>query len=529
MAIARLFSFVLMMMLLTSEGSGLTTSYISVDDEDITLRSIAVSNGKDNVQAIYSKPLSEYLSSLIEHDHFLDTSPVINPSTLDLNELRSNTKLTSEVINKNHADGLIHLQITKGPMGLLMELGLFTKKSGRLWAYAENLIKDSLDLENTKKIVQSMYTQIMNQIPYQGMILSRTGTRVTLNKGSLSKTPVDQDIAVIQVIGVTRHPQFQFVTHIQKEIIGKIRITKVDEKISFGYIIFEKEPQSIQPGFKVLLREPIYYPDLATSKNEDVVDYLLKRSDGQTMMRGDSHEWAPLNNPTFGRAHVLFGIGQLAASTNLSTEGGQQASTLLAFNAQVDADLWITKKWYLRAGLNQGSAQINNPLSGSAPSKLNYSLQNLKAALGYDFEISPSIYGPRMQAMLGYTQFNAKITESTPVAYTSTLFSGLGFGLAGYLPWYDETTRWGFGAELWYHLAPKISETPVSSGSPQQTQIVELSGSAHYLWKPNLSWIGKLTFDTFNSSFSGAGTRSQATTSSDLSWIRLNAGMEYLF
>lgn len=507
---------------------GITTSYISADDEDITLQSIVVSKGKDNVQSIYAKPLSEYVSSLVEQDHFLDLS-TYSGDTLDINELRSNPKMVTELINKNKSDGLLHLQITKGPMGLFLEMGLFTKKSGLLWAYAESLMKDKLDIESVKATMALLHSQIMSQIPYQGLILSRSGRRVTINRGSLSNIKLDQDIDVIQVIGVKRHPQFQFITHVQKEIIGKVRITQIDENISFGYLLFEKEPQVVQTGLKVLLREPTYYPDLATSKNEAVVDHLLSRSDGQVMMRGDSKEWLPLDPPSFGRAHVLFGMGQFASSTNLSTEGGQQSSTIMAFNAQVDADLWITRKWYLRVGLNQGSAQVNNPLSGSSPSKLNYSLQGLKTALGYDFEISPSIYGPRFQALLGYSQFHASATESTPTTYTSTLFSGLALGLEGYLPWHEVNSKWGFGAELWYHFSPSVSESPVTSGSAKQISIIELAGSAQYQWSPNIAWIGKIAFDTFSSSFSGAGTRPQVATSSDLSWMRINAGMEYLF
>jgi len=510
-------------------GLSVPTTYVSAEDEDITLRSIVVSQGKDNVQGIYVKPLAGHLVGLLTNEHFLDLNPYTSPDTLDINELKSNSKLTSEIINKNKSDGLLHLQITKGQMGLLLELGLFTKKSGLLWAYTENLEKEKLDIESLKKNIDTMYGQIMNQIPYQGIILSRSSNRITVNRGSLSNMRVDQDIDVIQIVGAKRHPQFQFITQIQKEIIGKIRITKVDENLSFGYLLFEKEPQAVQAGLKILLKEPTYYPQLATSKNEAVVDHLLARKDGGVMLRGDSSEWRPLENPTFGRAYVLFGMGQFASSTNLSTDGGQQGSTILAFNAQADADIWMTRKWFLRVGLNQGSAQINNPLSGSSPSKINYSIQGLKTALGYDFEISPTIYGPRIQAMLGYSLFNANATESTPTSFTSTVYSGLGLGLSGYMPWNDENSKWGFGAELWYHLAPSVTESPVTSGTPEKIQIVELSGSAHYRWRPDISWISKLTFTSLSSSFSGTGTRAQAATSSDLSWIRVNGGMEYLF
>lgn len=523
----------------------LSTNFVSLEDEDITIKTIAVSKGRDNLQGIYSEPLSQFLKQLIEEDNSFDlldesqlsfnskkgeTDVSSNPlKNLDLNELRSNSKKTSNLITQVSTDALFHIQATKGTMGLQLELGLFTKKSGLLWGYTEKLVTDKFDLENIKKNMAQMFIQILNQIPYQGMILSRTGGKVTVNRGTFFHLYPDQEVNVIQIIGVKRHPQFQFVTHVEKEIIGKIKLTKVDDNLSFGYILFEKEPQSIQPGLKILLREPIYYPHLATSKNEEIVDHILTRADGKTMLRDDALEWLPENRPTFGRAHVLFGIGQLTASTQLAAEGGQQGTTIMALNAQVDADLWMTQKWFVRLGLNQGSAQVKNPLPDSTPTNLNFSLQGIKAAIGYDFTLSQSLYGPRLQGLIGYSQFNSKATESSPTSFTSTSYSGFCFGAVGYFPWDEEESKWGYGVELWYHLLPSVSETPVTSGSSSSTQIIELSGSTLYRWRPNLYFIGKLSMDSLSSSFSGTGTRSLAATASDLSWVRLNAGIEYLF
>ncbi len=516
--------------ILESASYGVTTSYVSADDEDITLKSIMVTSGKDNLQSIYAKPLSEFLADFIEKEHFLELSNATPEPDVDLSDLRSQPKIVTDILAKTNADGLIHLQLSKGQMGLRIELGLFTRKSGQLWAYADMLEKEKFDLEYARKLVQVLYQQLINQIPYQGLLLSRTGGKVTINRGSLAGLRPDQDIDVIQVVGVKRHPQFQFVTHVQKEIVGKIRITKTDETLSFGYILFEKEPQALQAGLKLLLREPVYYPSLATSKNETIVEHLLARGDGSVIMQGDSKEWLPQDPPTFGRAHVLFGMGQFGASTNLSTSGGQQGSTLLALNAQVDADLWITRNWFIHAGLNQGSAQIANPLANSSPAKLNFSLQSLKVAAGYDLEISQSIYGPRLQGLVGYSQFSATSTESSPTSFTNNVFSGFGFGLAGYMPWDEYESKWGFGAELWYHLLPSVSETPVTSGSSVNTKIIELSGAAYYHWRPNIYWMGKLSIDSLNTSFSGTGTRTgESATSTDFAWTRMNAGIEYLF
>lgn len=529
---------------LIQNTEALSTHYQSFEDEDITIKSVYVTKGKDNVQSIYARPLSEHIIQLIEKDRFFETIKIhdnkkestsqsntteTNTSNLDINELRDQPKLTTEFITKIDADALIHLQASKGPMGLQIEIGLFTKKSGRIWAYTEKLITDKFDLDHVKSSVTTLYTQIMNQIPYQGLVLSRTGGNITINRGSNARLTPDMDINIVQIVEAQRHPQFQFVTHVEKEIIGKIRLTKVDENLSFGYLLYEKEPQSIQPGLKVLLREPVIYPSLASSKNKEVVDHMLARGDGSVIMQGVSQEWVPLDKPTFGRAHVLFGVGQFNSSTNLSTDGSQQVSSPYALNANVDAEIWLTKTWFLHAGLTQGSVQTKNPLSDSTPDKLNFSLQGLKLAAGYNFEISNSIYGSRLLGLFGFSQFNASTTESSPTSFTSATYSGLAMGVSGYFPWDEIESHWGYGAEIWYHILPSVSEKPVSSGSSSSTQTIELSGTALYRWRPNLYWIGKLSIDSLNTSFSGTGTRTQSASATDYSWVRLNGGIEYLF
>ena len=414
-------------------------------------------------------------------------------------------------------------------MGLHLEMGLFTRKSGKIWAYANFLEKNKFDLEHLQLIVINLYEELENQIPYQGLILSRFGSKVTINRGSNSGLKIDQEINVIQIVGITRHPQFQFITQVQKEILGKIHITKIDDNLSFGYILFEKESQVIQPGLKLLLHEPIFNQNLVTSKNERVVEHLLSRGDGSVIMQGESNEWAPEASPSFGRIQILFGMGEFEASTNLVRSGGQQGSTFLALNAQVDADLWLTRTWFLKTRINQGSAQIKNPLSGSSPSKLNFSMQDLKISAGYDFEISPKINGPRIQALIGVSQFNAAVTDSSPTSFTSTSFNGIGFGLTGFMPVDELDSKWSYGAELWYHLLPTVTESPLTSGTPKNSQIIELSGLGYYRWKPNFYILGKLTLESFNTQFIGTGTRIESATSSDISWTRFNGGIEYLF
>lgn len=507
-----------------------TTTYVSADDEDITIKSVVVTPGKDNVQGIFATPLSAYLRSLVERDRFWEITDTASNLDVDLDELRANAKQTTDLIKKNNSDGLLHLQLSKGSQGLRFQLGLFTKKTGFLWAYSDFLEKQKFDLEYTRSVIDNLYQQVLSQLPYQGLLLSRNGSKVTINRGALAQLRPDQELNVIQVISVKRHPQFQFVIHVEKEIIGKVRLTKIDETLSFGYILFEKEPQVIQPGLKLVFRDPVSYPKLVDSKNESIVEHLLARGDGEVMMQGDSKEWVPQNLPTFGRMHAMLGIGELDASTNLSTAGSLQSLTSMALNAQFDADFWMNQSWFIRAGINQGSAQVRNPLPDSSPNRLNFSLQSTKLALGIDLEVDENIYGPRLQALLGISQFHSTVTESNPTSFTTNEFYGTAVGLVGFMPLEENGSRWGLGAEIWYHFNPRLNEKPVDSGSAKNIHMSQISGALYYHTRPNLYWVSRLTVDAYRARFSGTGTRvGDTATSTEIYWRRIDCGIEYLF
>lgn len=521
----------LTLLLIPSLGFSVTTTFISPEDEDITLRSVGVTTGRDNVMGVYASPLSTFLSEELAKGKFLDTKLLSGGKTeWDINQLKAEPTNTAQKIKDVSVDAIIHLQVSKGPMGLRYELGLFTAKSGLLWAYVDYLEKAKMDLEYGKDIVRKLSQQLLSQLPFQGLILSRNGNKVTVGRGQLGGVKPDQEIDVIQIVGVTRHPQFQFVTEVQKQVVGRIHITSIDETMSFGYIMFEKEPQSLEVGHKLLIREPIFYPTLASSKNEPVVDHLLSRSDGAVVLQGTSKEWTPEDPPSFGRAHFLFGLGAFGAGSKFETSGSKKETSPYAGNAGVDLDLWLTQRWSLYFAFNQGTADLNNPIDGSTPLTITFALQNIKMGFGYDLGLSDDVDGPRMKIHLTNSQFKTRATESLPTSYTGSTFTGTAVGLVGFLPLTEESKKWGMGAEFWYHLSPRIKESPVKSGASSSVEMSELAWLLSYKLNSKVSWTSKYSMNTYRSRFSGQGTRvGEVVSSSEYTWKYVNVGMEYLF
>ena len=92
---------------------------------------------------------------------------------------------------------------------------------------------------------------MVKKIPYAGLILSRQGNRVTMDIGTRDGVHDNTVVSVEQIILLKRHPKFHFILASEKEVLGKIRIVKSDETLSFGTVLSEKEPGVITTDSKI--------------------------------------------------------------------------------------------------------------------------------------------------------------------------------------------------------------------------------------------------------------------------------------
>ncbi len=508
--------------------SNAATSYVSDIDKELAVKKIIFPQGADNIKGIFAQPLTDYLVQKIKDDKIWDLIDCKKINPVQIDELIDNPTTVTQMLKQCNADGVLILNVLKGPGGTQLKLGFFTS-SGFLFSLKDSYIVETQNLNSLKNEIMRLYESIHEDFPFQGLVLSRTGNKVSISRGHDFGVALDQEYSIVQVVSIERHPKFNFIINSKKEILGKVHITKVDETMSFGYLVFEKENNIVDKNMKVVLLNPKEYPSLANSKNEDVIEHLAGREDSGLMMGKNNEEWRPVHKPTFGKVAFDFGLGSYITNSNLILAGGISGKASLALSMDLLSEIWITPTYFFQLDYGQGAATIKNDLANSTPSNLNIAITKYNLLLGMNiFMEGENYFGPKIQIMAGLANFQTKADESTPTAFTSMVYSGISVGIRGFLPWSEESPL-TFGAESYYSIMPTTSESPVTSGNEDKTNVLSFSGFAQYKLKENVNFIGKIISDSYSTNFSGTGTRQDSSTNISHAWARISAGIEYYF
>lgn len=489
--------------------------YTSSEDANLTLRSITVAPGYDNVGGIYKNAAEEQLKNMISSDTLWAYSEFKSPQKdLRVDQFEESPDVTMAALKASDSDGLMTVLITKGAQGLTVTLNFFTKDRGLLLLQETYQDPKTFELSKLNEVLMNLYVTIKQKLPFKGMIASRRGNQVTVNLGSKSGLKAGDKISVGQILKINRHPKLKFMTGVEKEIIGQIQITKVEDHLSFGEIAFEKETGVLEKGSKIL---PFTNVEYATSDQKGVT---LANEKNPT-------EWLPAPIPQFGKVSILGGFTTYTLSSVLTTDVGYDSGNALAPTIDLDAEFWITKNVFANLGLSQIFFKGTNGLTGSSPSTLDYSVGSYDFILGYKYLISDNFWGPHLNASLGYGSVTTRVTDSTPVAFTSTELSGLLFAIGGYFP-ISEKNDVGMGIDARFMFAKTMTESPVDSGStdPSYNQF-GLYGI--YQYTTNIHLKGQLNYMSINTSFSGTPTRLNPARSLSQTATMYLFGIEYLF
>ncbi len=507
-----------------------SSTYVSSIEKELSITKWFSYPLTDNLDGIYAKPLQAELEELMNADSefqviaFTEGKIKVAPE-----EFEEKPALAKQLMQETGGDAFWAGRIARGPAGISIRLALFTGTEGLpLVIETRNGIK-SYDISDLKQELRQLYRQVKSKIPYRGMILSRRGSQVTLNLGQSSGLQPGQDIESIQVIKIQRHPRFQFLVNTEKEIMGKIRITKVDNRLSFGSILSERTEGQLKVGNKITFEESVKYS--APIKLKDGT-YVHNTGDKQDLAFGeDPKEWTPLAPPTFGKVALLMGLGSYSISNNLSASGSVSARNSIVPSFHVEGEMWLSKNWFMGLELHQYATKVSNELSGSSPGKLE--LQTLETELvgGYNVLVGEEFWGPKLQLMFGLSQMDSKIEDSTPTAFTSMKYGGMAFGLAGSIPLGAELQMpITLGGKFMYYWDPSLSESPASSGSSSSNKISTFSIFGEWQRTSRLGFKGELSFKQYNTNFTGGGTRtSGSATSAAHAMTTLAGGVVFLF
>lgn len=503
--------------------------YKSEIDELLTVETVSVLPFSDNVQGIYSRPLETHFSETLGKKHRWDVLPInsVGP-VLSPEDLEDDLEKAKQMAAGISANAFFASRISKGPNGVNIVLSLFLTKDAKLLAKATLKDFKRFDVAELKNQMDDLLQKVTVQVPYQGRVMSRDAQRVTINIGRKDGIQAGQILSVIQLIAVTRHPKFNFLISSEKEIIGRVKILKIDDTLSFGTIVTEKEKGAVRKGAKIAGLDFVTYPDTNALSDPSGGQDLADREDGKVSFGANPTAWLPKRTPTFGQVGARLGNTFFNGTTDLTGAATLNASTYFAPSVAIDGELWVTPEFSMHVGFKQGIIPIDNPRAGASPNKLNQSLTQYEFLFGYNIRLSSTVWGPSLELLAGYMNYRLFVDSSQPQAFTTTTYTGLKTGLRGSFP-VDVQGLWSAGADAFMTFQPNLSESPVTSGATSDSTIIMFGVFGFKKLTENLKGMGRLDFEQYTSSFSGTGSRAESATTSSQRHTTLSAGIYYLF
>lgn len=494
-------------------------SYYSEMDRLLNIKAVTVAPSYDNVGGVYKSTVDSRLKELVSQDNSWALAPLKLPSdkqTYRADWFEDHPEYTKSTLVGSQADALLLAVVTKSSSGLTISLTLYLKDGNPLITTTYQDEK-TFELSKVNDVVADLYQQLKQKLPYQGLIVSRKGNSVTINLGQKQGLKVNDKISVAQILSVKRHPKLKFMTNIEKEVIGQIVVTKVDSDLSFAQISYEKETGVIDRGGKLL---PVGFVDYTKSGANSANAIPEAESDAQ--------EWVPAPPPQFGKVSLAVGISDYQiSSVDAAGASTFESSQSTAPTMKIGAEIWFTPEWFAGIDVQKSLFNADNGLTGSSPGSLSFDINRYDLLFGYKYSITGNFWGPQLSVGLGYLMQQTRVTDSAPVAFTSTSITGWHMQLGGYFPVTDDY-KTAVGVKAKFVFFEKYSESPVNSGKAS----TEFNNFGVYLVhqiSTHLQLKPEINYGVTRATFNGAGDRTNPIRSTDEKNISYLLGIEYLF
>lgn len=490
-------------------------TYMSPVDLEMTLKKVALFPLTDNLSGIYATPLSESLKARLSMD---SRWTLIDPGAVRL-ELEPTPAQVQVAMKNLSVDGLLTGRIQKGPAGLNLRLTLYAGPQGDPLIIEETLEPKKFATEQVNELLAETLQRLRDRLPYHGTVASRRGQQITVNLGQNSGIKQGDVVDIIQILKVNRHPKLRFMISTEKEILGKARVFKADEELSFANLIYEKEAGVVVAGLKVMAPRPVLYPEPFNPANG---------SAPQSANSGEKpFEWLPEPTPQFGRFQILGGISQYQQTNNFETAGGVSGSSSIIPNLGLMAEGWLNKDWWVSLGIRQSSFSVKNDLPSSSPARINITTSKYDIQAGYNFLLGNDFFGPKLQLSLGMSEYSARADETTPLLFSKMKFGGMFVG-ANFITNLGEESPWDFGARMKYFLSPNASDSG-DSGSIQSVSANDFGFIIGHRVRQNFRYLGELSFESYGNDFKNNGSRPDPVSSNSHKATALWFGLEYSF
>ncbi len=501
-------------------------TYFSAIDQDLAIKSIVLVPITDNVGGIYSRPAEEEVRKLLNEDKQWSLSNYPTDLKIKTEVLDERPEDVKTILQNTQSEAALATRIIRGPRGISITMTLFVGRDGL------PLLQESLndfkgfETAEIRSEVRKMFENIKYRMPFRATILSRRGQQVTLNLGGNYGLKNDSRVSIVQIIKVNRHPKLNILISTEKEVLGRVKLFKVEPYMSFGYIEMEKEPGVISVGSKVMPDEFVKYSLPVTTPSGKILQDITTRPDKDVAFGEEPQEWLPTMPPQYGKVELMAGLANYTQNVSLQS-GSISGSDNLTPNIMVRGEIWLNPEWYVSAQLRQAVMSVQNNLVGSSPGKLNVAMGQYAVNFGYNFLLTSDYFGPKLQVGAGYMNTNFSADDSTPTAFTTMRYGGLLLSLAGQFP-VSEDIPVDIGGKFDFFLNPSLSESK-SSGSSSSNKINSFSFFVDYKMKTRFKIRGELMLENYSSDFSGTGQRATPASSTSHRMTTLMGGVQYLF
>jgi len=489
------------------------------EESIVTFQKIHFWGVRDNTDGVFAKPIfDQTLESLNQQKQIAIVNSIEKVTSPFLLKDIERKKLISE------NDGAIWGEILKQGSIFKLRFSLFDR-NGQLFLDAEKILESELNVKKLAQETKSLIAELFGKLPYQGWIIGKKGRLVTLNYGRNQGAKPGDKVDVVLVINITRHPIEHFATEFEKRFIGKILIQKVDDDLSFGSIVSERNPGIIQVGSKIEAQRSVTYPALIKTQDGQLIDTKFNPSEEKLIVGQMPSEWHQ-SGPQFGFLGFQFGVLENLLNQNLANNRTASGRTPLLPSLGINSELWVTSKLSIDLNIQQsiGTLGLSGPISNS---RLNYSENMFKLGAQYRFSFlndptqSYFFLGGRL------FQFRNSIQETASFDLTSHVYSGLAavLGMRFAFP----HKRLALLTHMELPVFTNSAESPVTSGASAESSRSNIGISGEYFLTPSKSVQMGWQSELFSTTYSGNGSRPNAATHASQQRNSIMIGMNYYY
>lgn len=472
-------------------------SYFTQVDQSVRLSSVLLLPIMDNSRNLIAAKLDPVLFKKLESEYSFQVSALTADdrveSNLDLEHLLTSPDAVVNLQRRYEVDTVVATRMIFDQEKVSLRMVVFHGAEGLPLVESVLGPMSSTSLDELSRNIGHLTDETFKKLNYRGTIISRTGQQVTISVGSFHGFKEDDLISVIQYLSARRNPNTKIVEQFEYEVIGKIRVVKTDQYLSFGYIVEEREPSLLSIGHKLALyeREKVKVPF----------------------------------QPQFGLVHLLFGFEQYTQTLALENAGTITMSKNYVPTVLLGGEAWVTKDFFIGLEFKQSQLTDENPVYGSRPERIDTSYGHFHVMGIYN--VARNFANQSLKVMAGYHHFEAQSTVTRPAVFTNVSFAGPSFGVS---VGFSISDRMKLDAEMKKFWGAEARErAAVTSGGTSQPGITLASLKGTYAYSDAWNILLRSDFGYYSVDFSGTGNRTDPATSNSHKFMGLLAGMEYLF